>query len=172
MIDLVKNFRFSGFQIFPIIVIIISFCSGCSFTDNATKLAYELESSAETLKSQQNGSEVIVKYETKDSKAPFTILVLSEKGITSDELYEMGLDSVIVKDLFPQLSYIDLKNGATLIVYQNGGISFTTYYRRFVDVKATQIINGTGNSDIVVKKTGVGPGHFTEEIIQVELRKL
>lgn len=171
MIDVLKSFQISGFQKFPIIVLVISFCSGCSLTDNSTKLAYDLESASKTLKSQENGSEVIIKYETKDSKAPFTILVLSEKGVTSDELYEKGLDSSIVKDLFPQLSYIDLKNGATLIVYQNGKINFTTYYRQFVDVSSTQIVNGTGKCNIVVKKTGVGPGHLTGEVILIELRK-
>lgn len=172
MIDFLKIFQISVIQKLPIIVLVISFCSGCSLlTANSTKLAYELETASKELKAQENGSEFIIEYGSKDSKAPFTILVLSEKGITSEELYEKGLDSSIVKDLFPQLSYIDLKNKATLIVYQNGEISFTSCYRGFVDVTATQIVNGTGNCNIVVKKTGVGPGHITGEVILIELRK-
>ena len=85
------------------------------------------------------------------------------------ELIEEGLDSLLVENLFPQLSYIDLKNRATSVVYQNGTISFTTYYRRFLDVNTTQIINGKGDTDIRVKTIGVGPGNVTDEVLLIEL---
>jgi len=164
MIDLVKTFNVSTIQRFSLIVLVIVFCTGCSFTDNATKLANQLESASKELKSKKDGSEIIVHYKTEDSKASFTILVLSEKGATSDELYQKGLDSSIVEHLF------DLKKGAALIVYQNGIMSSTTYYLRFVDVAATQIIKSTGNTDLVVKKVGVGLGRFTEEVVLIELQ--
>lgn len=99
-----------------------------------------MEAVAQTLKSQKIGSEFVINFEPIDKKAPFTILMLSEKGVIFKELIEKGLDSILVEDLFPQLSYIDLKNSATSVVYQNGTISFTSYYRRFVDVHSTQII--------------------------------
>jgi hypothetical protein len=116
------------------------------------------------------GSEYVISFEPIDTKAPFTILILSEKGVTFDELIDKGLDSLIVEDLFPQLSYIDLKNNATLIVYQNGSISFTTYYRQFVDVKTTQVINSTGVTDILVKTVGIGPGKVSDEVLLIELQ--
>src|SRR6478609_5721282 len=94
MIDLVKTFNVSTIQRFSLIVLVIVFCTGCSFTDNATKLANQLESASKELKSKKDGSEIIVHYKTEDSKSSFTILVLSEKGATSDELYQKGLDSV------------------------------------------------------------------------------
>ena len=71
---------------------------------------------------------------------------------------------------FNQSKYIDLKNRATSVVYQNGTISFTTYYRRFVDVNTTQIINGKGNTDIIVKTIGVGTGNITDEVLLIELQ--
>ena len=155
---------------FIIVMIFISLTS-CSLTsDNAANLAYDLETAAKELKSQENGSEFVINFEPVDTEAPFTILVLSEKGVTFDELIEKGLDSLLVEDLFPQLSYIDLKNRATLIVYQNGSISFTTYYRRFVDVKTTQVINGIGVTDILVKTIGVGPGNLSDEVLLIELQ--
>tara|TARA_R110000787_G_scaffold17143_1_gene54091 strand:+ start:216 stop:671 length:456 start_codon:yes stop_codon:yes gene_type:complete len=151
-------------------MIIISSTS-CSFMrDNAVNLAYDLEAAAKKLKSQKTGSEFVINFEPVDTKAPFTILILSEKGVTFDELIEKGLDSLLVEDLFPQLSYIDLKNSATIVVYQNGTISFTTYYRRFVDVTTTQIINGKGNTDILVKTIGVGPGNLSDEVLLIELQ--
>ena len=67
-------------------------------------------------------------------------------------------------------SYIDLKDGATLIVYQNGSISFTTYYRQFVDVKTTQVINGIGVTDILVKTIGVRPGNLSDQVLIIELQ--
>jgi hypothetical protein len=82
-----------------------------------------------------------------------------------NELYRKGLDSKIVENLY------DLRKGAALIVYQNGIMSFATYHGRFVDVAATQIINGTGNTDIVVKKNGINISPFTEELSLVELHK-
>ncbi len=155
---------------FMIAMIIIP-ATSCSFlSDNAVNLAHDLEAAAKKLKSQKTGSEFVINYEPLDTEAPFTILILSEKGVTFDELIEIGLDSLIVKDLFPKLSYIDLKKDATLIVYQNGGISFTTYYRRFVDVKTTQVINGKGNTDILVKTIGVGPGNLSDEVLLIELK--
>lgn len=155
---------------FMIVMIFISLTS-CSLTvDNAVNLAYNLEAAAKELKSQEIGSEFVINFEPVDTEAPFTILVLSEKGVTFDELIEKGLDSLIVEDLFPQLSYIDLKNGATLIVYQNGSISFTTHYRRFVDVKTTQVINSIGVTDILVKTIGIGPGNLSDEVLLIELQ--
>jgi hypothetical protein len=164
MIELVKRFNVSTIQRFSLIVLVIVFCTGCSFTDNATELAYQLESASTKLKSKKDGSEIIIHYEPKDSKAPFTILVLSDKGTTSDELYQKGLDSSIVEYLG------DLKKGSALVVYQNGIMSSTTYHARFVDVAATQIIKSTGNTDIVMKKIGVGLGRFTKGLILIELR--
>jgi hypothetical protein len=151
------------------IVIIILISTSCS-TDNAVKLAYNLETAAETLKSQEIGSELVIKFKPTDTETPFTILMLSEKGVNFNELIEIGLDSLVVENLFPQLSHINLKDGATLIVYQNGTISFTTYYRRFVDVNTTQIINGKGITNILVKKVGVGLGNLTNEILFIELK--
>ena len=153
-----------------IVIVIISSVS-CSFTsDNSIILANGLESAAKELKSQNTGSEIFINFEPVDTEAPFTILIISEKGVTFSELIEKGLDSLLVEDLFPQLSYIDLKNRATSVVYQNGKISFTTYYRRFVDVTTTQIINGKGNTDILVKTIGVGPGNVTDEVLLIELQ--
>ncbi|TRO64510.1 hypothetical protein [Christiangramia sabulilitoris] len=154
-----------------IIILIINFSTSCSFTrDNAVNLAYELEAAAETLKSQKIGNEFVINFEPIDSEATFTILMFSENGVTFNELIEKGLDSLLVEDLYPQLDYINLKNRATSVVYQNGAISFTTYYRRFVDVAATQIINGKGNTDIIVKSIGVGPGNITDEVLLIELQ--
>jgi hypothetical protein len=144
--------------------------TSCSLTrDNAVNLAYNLEAAAKKLKSQEIGSEFVINFEPVDTEAPFTILVLSEKGVTFDELIEIGLDSLIVEDLFPQLSYIDLKNGATLIVYQNASISFTTHYKRFVDVKTTQVISSLGVTDILVKTIGIGQGNLSDEVLLIEL---
>ncbi|UQD56534.1 hypothetical protein [Flavobacterium sp. K5-23] len=154
---------------FMIAMIIISSIS-CSFLrDNAVNLAYDLEAASKTLKPLKIGSEYVINFEPADTEAPFTILILSEKGVTFNELIEKGLDPLLVEDLFPQLSYIDLKNGATSVVYQNGTISFTTYYRRFVDVATTQIINGKGNTDILVKTIGVAPGNLSNEVLLIEL---
>jgi hypothetical protein len=153
------------------IVMIINFSISCSvMRDNAVNLAYNLEAAAKTLKSQKIGSEFVINFEPIDTEAPFTILIFSENGVTFNELIKKGLDSLLVEDLFPQLSYINLKDGATLIVYQNGTISFTTYYRRFVDVNTTQIINGKGNTDIIVKTIGVGTGNITDEVLLIELQ--
>jgi hypothetical protein len=147
------------------------FSVSCSvISDNSNILSSELESAAQELKSQKVGSEVTINFEPNDDEAPFTILILSEKGVTFDALIERGLDSLLVADLFPRLSHIDLKNSATCVIYQNQEISYTTYYRRFVDVKTTQIISGKGATDIVVKKIGVGPGNITEEVILIELQ--
>lgn len=148
----------------------ISLTSCSLIRDNAVNLAYDLEVAAKKLKSQEIGSEFLINFEPVDTEAPFTILVVSEKGVTFDELIENGLDSLIVEDLFPQLSYIDLKNSATLVVYQSGGIRFTTYYRRFVDVKTTQVINSIGLTDILVKTIGVSPGKFSDEVLLIELQ--
>ena len=90
MIDLVKRFNFSTIKKFPLIVPVIVFCTGCSLTDNSTKLAYQLESISQKLKSQKNGSEIIIHYETEDGKAPFTILIEPEGGIT---VYQNGTES-------------------------------------------------------------------------------
>ncbi len=90
MIDLVKRFNFSTIKKFPLIVPVIVFCTGCSLTDNSTKLAYQLESISQKIKSQKNGSEIIIHYETEDGKAPFTILIEPEGGIT---VYQNGTES-------------------------------------------------------------------------------
>lgn len=166
MIDLVKNNHISTIQKFLLIVLLVVFCTGCElFSDNATRLAFRLESAFNILKSQKNGSVVIIPYESDDSKAPFTILIIPKNGTTSDELYRNGLDSNIVEHLF------GIKKEGGLIVFQNGNISNTTYYRNFVEVTATQIIKGSGKIDIVVKKVGVGPGTLTKEVMLIELRK-
>jgi len=153
------------------IVMIINFSTSCSFiNDNAVNFAYDLEAAAKALKSQKIGSEFVINFTPIDTEAPFTILMFSENGVTFNELIEKGLDSLLVEDLFPQLSYIDLKNSATSVVYQNGTISFTTYYKRFVDVNTTQIINGKGDTDIIVKTIGVGPGDISDEVLLIELQ--
>ena len=150
---------------------IIVFSTSCSFTsDNAVNFAYDLEAAAKTLKSQKIGSEFVINFVPIDIEAPFTILIFSENGVTFNELIEKGLDSLLVEELFPQLSYIDLKNSATSVVYQNGTISFTTYYRRFVDVNTTQIIYGKGDTDILVKTIGVGLGNDSDEVLLIELQ--
>uniref|UniRef100_UPI00404B4FAD hypothetical protein n=1 Tax=Flavobacterium sp. TaxID=239 RepID=UPI00404B4FAD len=147
------------------------FSVSCSVIyDNSNILANELESAAKKLKSQKIGSEVTINFEPVDQEAPFTILILSENGVTFDELIEKGLDSLLVADLFPRLSYIDLKNSATCVIYQNKEISFTTYYRQFVDVASTQIISGKGATDILVKTIGVRPGNVTDEVLLIELQ--
>lgn len=138
--------------------------------DNAMRMSNALEEAAKSLKSEDIGSEIVVTFEPKDEAAPFTVLVLSENGVTYDELIERGLDRLIVEDLFPQLSHIDLKERATLIVYQNGAISYTTHYRRFVDVKTTQIISGKGDTDISVKTIEVAKGNGTDEVVLIELQ--
>lgn len=153
------------------IVILFIILTSCSLIgDNAVNFAYDLEAAAKELKSQEIGSEFVINFEPIDKEAPFTLLMFSEKGVTFNELIEKGLDSILVQDLFPQLSYIDLKDGATCVVYQNETISFTTYYRQFVDVNTTQIINGKGDTDILVKTTGVVPGNLTDEVLLIELQ--
>ena len=153
------------------IVMIMNISTSCSFkSDNAVNFAYDLESAAKTLKSLKIGSEFVINFAPIDTEAPFIILMFSENGVTFNELIEKGLDSLLVEDLFPQLSYIDLKNKATSVVYQNGTISFTTYYRRFVDVNTTQIIKGKGDTDILVKTIGVGPGNNSDEVLLIELQ--
>jgi hypothetical protein len=151
------------------VLFIFVLLTGCSLEDNATALAYQLEAVSKDLKSEANGAKNTIYYESDDSNAPFTILLLPEQGVTENELLEKGLDSVLVSKLFPQLSYVDLKDRSALIVYQNDKISFTTYYRRFVDVNETQIINGRGATDITVTKIGEGPGHIKDKIILVTL---
>ena len=171
MKSILNNTRILRLSKLFMIVMIINFSTSCSFTsDNAVNLAYDLEAAAKTLKSQKIGSEFVINFAPIDSEAPFTILIFSENGVTFNELIEKGLDSLLVEELFPQLSYIDLKNRATSVVYQNGTISFTTYYRRFVDVNTTQIINGKGDTDIFVKTIGVGPGNFSDEVLLIELQ--
>ena len=153
------------------IVMIMNISTSCSFkSDNAVNFAYDLESAAKTLKSLKIGSEFVINFAPIDTEAPFIILMFSENGVTFNELIEKGLDSLLVEDLFPQLSYIDLKNKATSVVYQNGTISFTTYYRRFVDVNTTQIIKGKGDTDILVKTIGAGPGNNSDEVLLIELQ--
>lgn len=153
------------------IVMFFIFFTSCSLIgDNAVNFAYDLEAAAKKLKSQKIGSEFVINFEPIDKEAPFTLLIFSKKGVTFSELIEKGLDSILVQDLFPQLSYIDLKNSATSVVYQNETISFTSYYRRFVDVNTTQIINGKGNTDILVKTIGVSPGNLTDEVLLIELQ--
>lgn len=159
-----------GSILLMIAIVLISLTS-CSLTsDNATKFAYQIETAAKELKPKGIGSEFVINFEPIDIEAPFTILVLSENGVTYEELIEKGIDSLIVKDLFPQLSYIDLKDRATLVVYQNGSMSFTTYYRRFVDVKNTQVIKGAGNTDILLKSVGLAKGNLSNEVLLVELQ--
>jgi hypothetical protein len=163
----VKNSAWS----ISLIAMLLMAISSCSvMMDNATIMAYDLKSAAKKLEDQPIGSELMLTYKPEDAEAPFTMLILSENGVTYDELIERGLDSLIVEDLFPQLSHIDLKERATLIVYQNGTISYTTHYRRFVDVKTTQIISGKGNTEITVKTIGVGKGNVTDEVLLVELQ--
>jgi hypothetical protein len=94
-----KKIPYFDYPNIPLIILVIIFCTGCFLTDNATKLAYQLESASKKLKSQKNGSEIIIHYETEDSKAPFTILILPENGVTSDELYQKGLDSNVLKKI-------------------------------------------------------------------------
>ena len=171
MKKILNNTRILKLSKLFMIVMIINFSTSCSFTsDNAVNFAYDLEAAAKTLKSQKIGSEFVINFAPIDTEAPFTILIFSENGVTFNELIEKGLDSLLVEDLFPQLSYIDLKNSATSVVYQNGTISFTTYYRRFVDVNTTQIIKGKGDTDILVKTIGVGPGNNSDEVLLIELQ--
>ena len=165
MIVLVKRFLLSTIHQYPLIVLVIVFCTACSLTDNSTRLANQLESASKELKTKKNGSEIIIHYKTEDNNAPFTILLTSEKGVTSNELYKRGLDSSFVEHLF------DLKKGAALAVFQHCIISSTSYYLRFVDVAATQIIKGIGKTDIVVKKVDVSRGRFTEKVTLIELHK-
>ena len=158
------------FQNVTISALILVCGVGCSaLSDNATKLASKLGSAANALQDQMNGSESTIHFEPVNKEYPYTILIFTEKGATFDELIKKDLDPVIVKDLFPQLSYIDLKGGAALIVYQQGKITFTTYYRRFVEVSDIQVVSATGDKDIVVKKIGTTNGAFTDKVIVVEL---
>jgi hypothetical protein len=171
MKKILNNTRILKLSKLFMIVMIINFSTSCSFiNDNAVNFAYDLEAAAKALKSQKIGSEFVINFTPIDTEAPFTILMFSENGVTFNELIEKGLDSLLVEDLFPQLSYIDLKNSATSVVYQNGTISFTTYYKRFVDVNTTQIINGKGDTDIIVKTIGVGPGDISDEVLLIELQ--
>ena len=171
MKKILNNTRILKLSKLFMIVMIINFLTSCSLiNDNAVNFAYDLEAAAKALKSQKIGSEFVINFTPIDKEAPFTILMFSENGVTFNELIEKGLDSLLVEDLFPQLSYIDLKNSATSVVYQNGTISFTTYYKRFVDVNTTQIINGKGDTDIIVKTIGVGPGDISDEVLLIELQ--
>jgi hypothetical protein len=131
-------------------LILTSFVA-CS--DNATKLAYDIESAFKRLQSQGVGSEYVILYEPVDEKEkPYTIIFLPEKETTSDDLIEKGVNPEISKDIFSQLSYIDIGKEAMLIVYQAGKINFTTYHRRFASVSDIKVVNATGKSEIVVKK--------------------
>ena len=155
------------------IYLIVFFAMSLSFkSNNSQVMGGGLHSAYKTLKSQKIGSEFVISFEPVNTEAPFTILMLSGNGVTFDELIEKGLDSLIVEDLFPQiqLSYIDLKNISRLIVYQNDTISLTTLHRRWVDVKTTQIINGTGNTDIIVQTIGRSPRKRTSGILLIELK--
>ena len=148
--------------------LILTYCAGCS-NDNATLLASELKHASEKLDDEKEGSEYTIHFRSMNAENPYTILIFPKRGATAADLISKGLDSAFVKDLYPQLSYIDLKEGATLIVYQQSRISFTTYYRRFVDVSELQIVTATGDKDIVVKKIGMGPGAFTPEVVMIVL---
>ncbi len=162
-----------NFLYFILLVVCITGCS--ALKDNATIIAYELESAADELKSQPNGSTYLMHYEPRDTTLPFTLLFFNEDGIKEADLLQKGLDTATVKDLYPQLSYINLKSRATCIVYQNGMVSFTTYYREFVDVKDDLVISGKGKIAILVKKIGVAPYHKKEEadkeIILIEMER-
>ncbi len=150
-------------------IIVISIAS-CSFSrDNAASLAYDLEDAAEKLKTQDIGAEQPINFKPKDKQSPFVILITTERGVTKDELIAKGLDATIVNDLYSKLNYINLRNSATIVVFQNGEISFTTYYRRFVEVDATQIIESKGNTEIIVKTKGVTKGHLTDEVLLIDL---
>lgn len=165
------NTRYATITKILILVLLTGYCTSCSvMMDNATIMAYDLKSAAKKLEDQPIGSELVLTYKPQDVEAPFVMLLLSEDGVTYDELLQKGLDSLIVEDLYPQLSYIDLKDRATMVVYQNGTISFTTYYRRYVDVKTTQMISGKGNTEITVKTIGVGKGNITDEVLLIELQ--
>ena len=160
------------------IYLIVFFAMSLSFkSNNSQVMGGGLHSAYKTLKSQKIGSEFVITYEPVDTLAPFTILILSGNGVTFDELIEKGLDSLIVEDLFSQLqlsniikSSGELKNISRLIVYQNDTISFATAYRRWVDVKTTQIINGTGDTDIIVQTIGRSPRKRTSGILLIELK--
>jgi hypothetical protein len=156
----------------PLLMVLASISiASCSLaSDNATKLGDDLQSAASELKDKEIGSEFVFNYEPKDPETPFTILIFPEKGVTYAELLDKGLDSLIVADLYPQLSYIDLKDNATSVVYQNGKISFSTFYKRFVDVTTAQIISGQGNINITVKSLGVGLGNLGDEVLLIELK--
>ena len=165
------NTRFATITKILILVLLTGYYTSCSvMMDNATIMAYDLKSAAKKLEDQPIGSELVLTYKPQDVEAPFVMLLLSEDGVNYDELLQKGLDSLIVEDLYPQLSYIDLKDRATMVVYQNGTISFTTYYRRYVDVKTTQMIRGKGNTEITVKTIGVGKGNVTDEVLLIELQ--
>lgn len=165
------NTRYATITKILILVLLTGYCTSCSvMMDNATIMAYDLKSAAKKLEDQPIGSELVLTYKPQDVEAPFVMLLLSEDGVTYDELLQKGLESLIVEDLYPQLSYIDLKDRATMVVYQNGAMSFTTYYRRYVDVKTTQMIRGKGNTEITVKTIGVGKGNITDEVLLIELQ--
>jgi hypothetical protein len=56
----------------------------------------------------------------KDPENAFLLFsYFQKKGVTYTELLDKGLDSLIVKLTYDQLSYIDLKDNATSVVYQN-----------------------------------------------------
>ena len=122
-------------------------------SDNATKLAHDIESGVNQLQSQDEGSEYTIRYKpVHEKQEAYTIVFLPEKETISDDLIKKGVDPYIAKDIFSRLSYINIGKGAMLIVYQAGKISFTTFHRRFVSVSDIQVANSKGETNIVLKK--------------------
>lgn len=138
-----------------IILILCLIQIGCvSCVDNATKLAGQLETASNSLQFKPKGTEYTINYRPVYRWVkPYVIVLIPGREITLSELTQKGLDYDVGYEIFSSLGYIDVGYGdSLLIIYQDGDITFTSYFRQFVKFSDIHVIKSSGSHKIVVKK--------------------
>jgi len=128
--------------------------NGCRpFRDNATSLAYRIEDGVVRLKSFSEETELVVVYEPVSNETEhYTVLLLPDGPVSEEVLVRKGVPWSVSHKILKDLSYVGVRDGGFIIVYQAGQINFTRYGAHSAKVKKLMAQESRGKTWILLRK--------------------
>lgn len=128
--------------------------NGCrSFQDNATSLAYSIETGVNRLEVASEGTEQVVTYQPISNRSkPYIIILLPEGPVSEDDLVRKGVPWSVSYKILRDLNYVGVRDGRFIIVYQDGQINFTRFGMHLAKTKELLAHENRGESRVVLKK--------------------
>lgn len=130
-------------------------CVACT-PDNAVGLSRSMEEAAAELLATETGHETTVTFTPlQDPERPYTLIFLPDRPTKREDLIARGLPPETANDVFDTLAYVEVGTRPLLVVHRGAGeMSFTGYWTEFAEVDDILLLEGQGESKIVLEQVG------------------